>query len=119
LPVPDLGGLGSVEPPQADLVAGFWAALLQLDSKWIAYNHSKDPQLIGLNMPHLVELFATNGIQIVISTEVTNALKRCTERQLLGAESGGQHHSQNHDQMLGIQETGSNPSSMTNAALTV
>ncbi|MBC3348386.1 hypothetical protein HU811_17255 [Pseudomonas sp. SWRI196] len=87
LPVPDLDGLGSVEPPQADLVADFWAALLQLDSKGIAYNHSKDPQLIGLNMPHLVELFAANGIQTVISTDVTNALKRCTDPQFLGLKA--------------------------------
>ncbi|ROM80526.1 hypothetical protein BK652_17875 [Pseudomonas brassicacearum] len=87
LPVPDLDGLGSVEPPQADLVADFWAALLQLDSKGIAYNHSKDSQLIGLNMPHLVELFAANGIQIVISTDVTNALKRCTDPQFLGLKA--------------------------------
>lgn len=87
LPVPDLDGLGSVEPPQADLVADFWAALLQLNSKGIVYNHSKDPQLIGLNMPHLVELFAANGIQGVISTEVTNALKRCTDPQFLGLKA--------------------------------
>lgn len=87
LPVPDLDGLGSVEPPQADLVADFWAALLQLDSKAIAYNHSKDPQLISLNMPHLVELFAANGIQIVISTDVTNSLKRCTDPQFLGMKA--------------------------------
>lgn len=87
LPVPDLDGLGTVEPPQADLVADFWAALLQLDSKGIAYNHSKDPQLISLNMPHLVELFAANGIQTVISTDVTNSLKRCTDPQFLGMKA--------------------------------
>lgn len=87
LSVPDLDGLGSVEPPQADLVADFWAALLQLDSKGIAYNHSKDSQLVALNMPHLVELFAANGIQAVISTEVTAALKRCAEPQFLGLKA--------------------------------
>ncbi|MGH8385469.1 MAG: BRO-N domain-containing protein [Pseudomonas sp.] len=87
LPIPDLDTIGSVEPPQADIVADFWAALLQLDSKGIAYNHSKDPQLIGLNMPHLGELFAANGIQTVISTEVTTALKRCTEPQFLGMKA--------------------------------
>lgn len=87
LSVPDLDGLGSVEPPQADLVADFWAALLQLDSKGIAYNHSKDSQLVALNMPHLVELFAANGIQAIISTEVTNALKRCMEPQFVGMKA--------------------------------
>lgn len=87
LPVPDLDAVGSVEPPQADIVAEFWAALLQLDSKGIAYNHSKDPQLISLNMPHLGELFAADGIQTVISTEVTTALKRCTEPQFLGMKA--------------------------------
>lgn len=87
LPVPDLGGIGSVEPPQADLVADFWAALLQLDSKGIAYNHSKDSQLVALNMPHLVDLFSTNGIQIVIGTDVTNALKRCAEPQFIGQKA--------------------------------
>ncbi|MCI9874473.1 BRO-N domain-containing protein [Pseudomonas atacamensis] len=87
LPVPDLETIGSVEPPQADLVADFWAALLQLDSKGIAYNHSKDSQLVALNMPHLVELFAANGIQTIISTEVTNALKRCTEPQFVGMKA--------------------------------
>jgi len=87
LPVPDLDAIGSVEPPQADIVADFWAALLQLDSKGIAYNHSKDPQLIGLNMPHLGELFAANGIQTLITTEVTTALKRCTEPQFLGMKA--------------------------------
>ncbi|WP_434562790.1 BRO-N domain-containing protein [Pseudomonas sp. R1-6] len=87
LPIPDLDSIGSVEPPQADIVADFWAALLQLDSKGIAYNHSKDPQLIGVNMPHLVELFAANGIQTVVSTEVTNALKRCAEPQFLGMKA--------------------------------
>jgi len=87
LPVPDLDAIGTVEPPQADIVADFWASLLQLDSKGIAYNHSKDPQLIGLNMPHLVELFAANGIQTIIGTDVTNALKRCTEPQFLGQKA--------------------------------
>jgi hypothetical protein len=87
LRVPDLDAIGTVEPPQVDVVADFWAALLQLDSKGIAYNHSKDPQLIGLNMPHLGELFAANGIQTVISTEVTTALKRCTEPQFLGQKA--------------------------------
>lgn len=87
LPIPDLDSIGSVEPPQADLVADFWAALLQLDSKGIAYNHSKDSQLIALNMPHLVELLAANSIQTVISTEVTTALKRCTEPQFLGMKA--------------------------------
>lgn len=87
LSVPDLDGLGSVEPPQADVVADFWAALLQLDSKGIAYNHSKDPQLIALNMPHLGELFAANGIQSVISTEITAALKRCAEPAFLGLKA--------------------------------
>ncbi|WP_447891393.1 BRO-N domain-containing protein [Pseudomonas atacamensis] len=87
LSVPDLDGLGSVEPPQADLVADFWAALLQLDSKGIAYNHSKDPQLLGLNMPHLTELFAANGIQTVIGTDVTTALKRCTDPLFMGMKA--------------------------------
>ncbi|MEE9678716.1 phage antirepressor N-terminal domain-containing protein [Pseudomonas moraviensis] len=87
LPVPDLGGIGSVEPPQADLVADFWAALLQLDSKGIAYNHSKDSQLVALNMPHLVDLFSTNGIQTVIGTDVTNALKRCAEPEFIGQKA--------------------------------
>jgi hypothetical protein len=87
LPVPDLDAIGSVEPPLADIVADFWGSLLQLDSKGIVYNHSKDPQLIGLNMPHLGELFATNDIQTVISTEVTTALKRCTEPQFLGMKA--------------------------------
>ncbi|MEO8643097.1 BRO family protein [Pseudomonas sp.] len=85
--LPDLDGLGSVEPPQADIVADFWAALLQLDSKGITYNHSKDPQLIGLNMPHLGELFATNGIQTVLNTEMTTALKRCIDPQFLGLKA--------------------------------
>lgn len=87
LRVPDLDAIGTVEPPQADVVADFWAALLQLDSKGIAYNHSKDPQLIGLNMPHLGELFATNGVQAVITTEVTAALKRSAEPQFLGLKA--------------------------------
>ena len=87
LSAPDLDGLGSVEPPQTDLVADFWAALLQLDSKGVAYNHSKDSQLVALNMPHLVELFAANGIQAIISTEVTGALKRCTEPQFVGMKA--------------------------------
>ncbi|CAI8837233.1 hypothetical protein EMIT0P260_20396 [Pseudomonas sp. IT-P260] len=87
LPVPDLETIGTVEPPQADLVADFWAALLQLDSKGIAYNHSKDSQLIALNMPHLVELFAANSIPTVISTEVTNALKHCIEPQFVGIKA--------------------------------
>lgn len=87
LPVPDLDALGTVEPPQADVVADFWGALLQLDIKGIVYNHSKDPQLIALNMPHLVELFAANGIQTIIGTDVTNALKRCTEPQFLGQKA--------------------------------
>ncbi|WP_434593368.1 hypothetical protein J3Q09_25995 [Pseudomonas sp. R4-83] len=38
-------------------------------------------------MSHLVELFAANGIQAVISTEVTNALKRCTEPQFAGMKA--------------------------------
>ncbi|MFJ7793296.1 phage antirepressor N-terminal domain-containing protein [Pseudomonas sp. NPDC096950] len=87
LRVPDLDAIGTVEPPQADVVADFWAALLQLDSKGIVYNHSKDPQLIGLNMPHLGELFAANGIQTVISTEVTTALKRSNDPQFLGLKA--------------------------------
>ncbi len=87
LPVPDLDAIGTVEPPQADVVADFWGALLQLDTKGINYNHSKDSQLIALNMPHLVELFAANGIQTIIGTDVTNALKRCTEPQFLGQKA--------------------------------
>jgi len=43
--------------------------------------------LIGLNMPHLGELSAASGIQTVISTEVTTALKRCTEPQFLGQKA--------------------------------
>jgi hypothetical protein len=87
LPVPDLDALGTVELPQADVVADFWSALLQLDTKGIIYNHSKDPQLIALNMPHLVELFAANGVQTIVGTDVTNALKRCTEPQFLGQKA--------------------------------
>ncbi|TPG77359.1 phage antirepressor N-terminal domain-containing protein [Pseudomonas arsenicoxydans] len=87
LPVPDLDAIGTIEPPQADVVADFWGALLQLDTKGITYNHSKDSQLIALNMPHLVELFAANGIQTIIGTDVTNALKRCTEPQFLGMKA--------------------------------
>jgi len=87
LPVPDLDAIGTVEPPQADVVADFWGALLLLDTKGIAYNHSKDSQLIALNMPHLIELFAANGIQTIIGTDVTNALKRCTEPQFLGQKA--------------------------------
>lgn len=87
LPVPDLDAIGTVEPPQADEVADFWGALLQLDTKGIVYNHSKDSLLIALNMPHLVELFAASGIQFIIGTDVTNALKRCTEPQFLGQKA--------------------------------
>lgn len=87
LPVPDLDAIGTVEPPQADVVADFWGALLQLDTKGIVYNHSKDSLLIALNMPHLVELFAASGIQFIIGTDVTNALKRCTEPQFLGLKA--------------------------------
>lgn len=87
LPVPDLDAIGTVEPPQADVVADFWGALLRLDTKGIIYNHSKDSQLIALNMPHLVDLFAANGIQTIIGTDVTNALKRCTEPQFLGQKA--------------------------------
>jgi len=87
LPVPDLDAIGTVEQPQADVVADFWGALLQLDAKGIVYNHSKDAQLIALNMPHLGELFAANGIQTIVGTDVTNALKRCTEPQFLGLKA--------------------------------
>lgn len=87
LPVPDLEVIGTVEPPPADVVADFWAALSQLDSKGVAYNHSKDAQLIGLNMPHLSELFTANGIQILIGTEMTTALKRCSDPQFLGLKA--------------------------------
>ncbi len=87
LPVPDLDAIGTVEPSQADVVADFWGALLQLDNKGIVYNHSKDPQLIALNMPHLGELFAANGIQTIVGADVTNALKRCTEPQFLGQKA--------------------------------
>ena len=109
LRVPDLDAIGTVEPPQADVVADFWAALLNLDSKGIAYNHSKDPQLIGLNMPHLGELFAANGVQTVIGTEVTTALKRCTEPQFLG-QKAVDSIIRKTDQVLGVQEAGTNPS---------
>jgi len=87
LPVPDLDAIGTVETPQADVVADFWGALLQLDTKGISYNHSKDSQLIALNMPHLVELFAANGIQTIIGTDITNTLKRSTEPQFLGQKA--------------------------------
>lgn len=83
LPVPDLDAIGIPELPPADVVAEFWAALLQLDSKDVAYNHSKKPGLIALSMPHLTELFAANGIRILIGSEVTTALKRCTEPRFL------------------------------------
>lgn len=75
LEVPDLAGLGSVEPPQADVVTEFWAAIQQLDAKRVAYNHSKRPNLVALNMPHLAELFAQHGIPIVLGPGVTTALK--------------------------------------------
>lgn len=75
LAVPDLKGLGRVEPAQADVVADFWAALMQLDAKSVAYNHSKKPNLVALNMPHLAELFAQHGIPIVLGSGVTSALK--------------------------------------------
>jgi hypothetical protein len=84
LAVPDLEGLGRVEPAQADVVADFWAALQQLDAKGVAYNHSKTTQLICLNMPHLGELYAANGIQIAGSTETTGSLKRSANPQFLG-----------------------------------
>jgi hypothetical protein len=87
LRIPDLDAIGTVEPPQAHVVADFWAALLQLGAKGIVYNHSKDPQLNALKMPHLVELFAANGIQTIVGTDVTNALKRCTEPQFLGQKA--------------------------------
>lgn len=87
VPVPDLEAIGTAELPPADVVADFWAALSQLGSKGIAYNHSKDPQLIGLNMPHLADLFAANGIQTLIGTEMTTALKRCSEPQFLGLKA--------------------------------
>ncbi|RML62242.1 hypothetical protein ALQ92_200034 [Pseudomonas syringae pv. pisi] len=35
-------------------------------------------------MSHLVELFAANDIQNLISTDVTNALKRCVDPQFFG-----------------------------------
>jgi hypothetical protein len=87
VPVPDLDVIGTAELPPADVAAEFWAALQQLDGKGVAYNHSKDPQLIGLNMPHLAELFAANGIQILIGTEMTTALKRCDDPQFLGLKA--------------------------------
>lgn len=87
VPVPDLEAIGTAELPPADVVAEFWAALQQLEGKGIAYNHSKDPQLIGLNMPHLADLFAANGIQILIGTEMTTALKRCSDPQFLGLKA--------------------------------
>jgi hypothetical protein len=87
VPVPDLEAIGTVELPPADVVADFWAALRQLDSKGIAYNHSKDQQLIGLNMPHLAELFAANGIRTFIGADITTALKRCSDPQFLGLKA--------------------------------
>jgi hypothetical protein len=90
VPVPDLEAIGTVELPPADVVAEFWAALQQLDGKGIAYNHSKKPGMIALNMPHLTGLFAANGIRLIISSEVTNALKRCSEprfRELKAVDS--------------------------------
>lgn len=75
LEVPDLAGLGSIEPPQADVVAEFWAAIQQLDAKRVAYNHSKRPNLVALNMPHLAELFAQHGLPTVLGPGVTTALK--------------------------------------------
>lgn len=77
--IPDIDGIGIAEPTQADVLADFWAALLQLDSKAIAYNHSKKPDLLALNMPHLSELFAANDIKFGLGTEVTTALKRSSD----------------------------------------
>jgi hypothetical protein len=83
VPVPDLDAIGTVELPPADVVAEFWAALQQLDGKGIAYNHSKKPGLIALNMPHLTELFAEHGIRFAIGTDVMTALKRSIDPRFL------------------------------------
>lgn len=80
LSVPDLEGLGSVEPRQADLVADDLAALLELDANDVAYNHSKRSDLVALNMPHLAELFAQNGIPMVRGSGVTTELKNVNAR---------------------------------------
>lgn len=87
VPVPDLEALGTVELPPADVVAEFWAALQQLDGKGIAYNHSKKPGLVALNMPNLTELFSEHGIRFTISTDVTTALKRSPDPRFQGLKA--------------------------------
>ncbi|WP_296250281.1 phage antirepressor N-terminal domain-containing protein [Pseudomonas sp. UBA4194] len=83
MPAPDLDAIGIAEPTRPDILADFWAAVLHLDDKGIAYNHSISSGLIALNIPHLTELFSTHGLQIGVGPDVLGALKICSRPEFL------------------------------------
>ncbi len=75
LPALELDVIGIAEPTKPSILADFWAAVLHLNDKGNPYDHSRSHDLIALNLPHLVELFVTNGLQPVIEPVLSAALK--------------------------------------------
>ncbi|HBP5393076.1 TPA: phage antirepressor N-terminal domain-containing protein [Pseudomonas aeruginosa] len=61
LPTPEIDSLGAATPTAPDVLKGFWQALAFLDSKGVAYNHSRAANLLAVNLPELARLLIEHG----------------------------------------------------------
>jgi len=83
LPTPEIDTIGRSAPPAPDVLKEFWQALAFLDSKGVAYNHSRRTDLLAINLPELARLLAEHGQTLRIGTTLRRALWESKEPRCL------------------------------------
>ncbi|MNL54884.1 hypothetical protein D3C87_1782510 [compost metagenome] len=73
---PELSSIGTADPAVPEILAGFWSALEELDAKGLMYNHSKNPDLLALSLPHLAKIFLKCDVRVLFTRDLRDALKR-------------------------------------------
>ncbi|UUC51632.1 ORF6N domain-containing protein [Pseudomonas citronellolis] len=83
LPTPEIDTIGRSAPPAPDVLKEFWQALAFLDSKGVAYNHSRRTDLLAINLPELARLLTEHGQTLRIGTTLRRALWESKEPRCL------------------------------------
>ncbi|QEY63362.1 hypothetical protein FXN65_15355 [Metapseudomonas lalkuanensis] len=75
LPTPELDSLGRAAPAVPDILSTLWDALVQLDKLQVPYNHSRDPQLVAINLSQLATALQQHGSTLHITRALTDAMR--------------------------------------------
>ncbi|HVK95333.1 MAG TPA: hypothetical protein VM571_11485 [Noviherbaspirillum sp.] len=75
-PTPALDAIGQEAPAEPPLVGEFWIAYNQLIAAGAKVNHSRNPQVIAINLHHIGEVARKYRVRLPSWSELRNVLKK-------------------------------------------